>query len=104
MNLHVWTPDSGTVELPRVHRGIPLAEAPTSEMWLLDLRPSVPRRYERPTGACAPVFRILARPRPTPRRGTRATFWPLAISAGVMLALLVLTYVQASRRSRRCDQ
>ena len=44
-----WTPDSGTVELPIIHRGIPLADAPTLVLstepidfpWLL---PPVPTR------------------------------------------------------------
>ena len=80
MNLHVWTPDSGTVELPRVHRGIPLADAPTSELWLLDLRPSVPRRYEQPnlvTFLARLWFRILCSPAADHLRAARrATFWP----------------------------
>jgi len=49
-----WTPDSGTHELPIVHRGTPLTEMPTTEMPTTEVawwepRPEVPTvaRYER---------------------------------------------------------
>ena len=61
-------------------------------MWLLDLRPSVPRRYERPTRLRRLFRSPLAR---HVRAAAAATFWPAWISAGVVLALLVLTYVQS---------
>jgi hypothetical protein len=64
----------------------------TEPIWLLDFRPSVPTRYVRRP--------LLTRVRTSPaaehlRAATRSTFWPLAISSGVILALVLLTYVQA---------
>lgn len=43
-----WTTDSGTHELPRAVRGLPLADHPTVEL-LLPLRPPVPSRYHAPS-------------------------------------------------------
>ena len=91
MNLHVWTPDSGTVELPRVHRGIPLADAPTSELHLLDLRPSVPRRVERPSRLRRLFRSPLAR---HVRAAARSTFWPTVVIAGYALGIFLLHLVQ----------
>lgn len=43
-----WTTDSGTHELPRWRRGVPLEQQPTQELFL-PLRPdiSTPRRWSR---------------------------------------------------------
>lgn len=45
-----WTADSGTHELPRLHRGRPVEYHDTVELHLLDLRPTV-TRYSRPSRA-----------------------------------------------------
>ena len=39
-----WTPDTGTHELPRAHRGTPVADLPTTELPFWRPRPSVPTR------------------------------------------------------------
>ena len=50
MNYHAFTPDTGTVELPRAHRGQPVEAIETHEMWLLDFRPEpMPTRVTRPS-------------------------------------------------------
>ena len=53
MNPLIWTPDSGTTELPSLRRGIPLEEQYTQELAWGEPRPEVPTvaRYER-----APLF------------------------------------------------
>jgi len=87
-----WTADSGTMELPSFHRGLPLAEAPTSELWMLDLRPSVPKRVARPNRwqrfRNSPAMRHL-------RAATSAAYYPAFIGAGLLLAVFVLMHVQA---------
>jgi len=48
-----WTPDSGTTELPSLHRGTPLTEMQTTEVMWWEPKPEVmaTARYER-----APLF------------------------------------------------
>ena len=85
MTIHLhshWTPMTDTTELPRAHRGLPVENIETHELWLLDLRPSVPTRYERPDH-----LRHF-------RDSARAAFWPLAIGCGVILALLIIAHLQ----------
>jgi len=43
----MWTPDSGTHEMPRYRRGVPFAEQPTEEIGFWQSAPSV-TRYVRP--------------------------------------------------------
>jgi hypothetical protein len=45
---HMWTPDSGTVELPSVVRGTPVADLDTVPMPFWMGTPSVPTRHQRP--------------------------------------------------------
>lgn len=86
-----WTPDTGTRELPSVHRGAPLADLPTTEVaWWIGV-PSVPTRYVRRSRLArfrrSPLVRHL-------RRATAATFWPAAIGCGVIVGLLVIAHLQ----------
>jgi hypothetical protein len=46
-----FTPMTDTVELAACHRGAPMHDVPTAQLWLMDLRPAVeataPRRFGR---------------------------------------------------------
>lgn len=50
MNLHAWTPDTGTHELPALHKGWPLEDQPTTELAWWHPRPSPPTVVTRPRG------------------------------------------------------
>ena len=81
---HVWTVDSGTTELPRVHRGAPLAEVPTTELAWWEPKPSVPTRYVRPDRT-----RHL-------RESFAAAFWPAVMCSGVIVALLIIAHLHGA--------
>lgn len=46
---HVWTPDTGTTELPSIHRGRPIDEALTVPVAWWEGLPAVTRYERRPS-------------------------------------------------------
>lgn len=86
-----WTPDTGTTELPRLRRGLPLAEQPTVELphlWLV----SQPTRHYTPRARLARRWQriITSRFADHLRDATRSAFWPAVAGAGVFLGLYLL--------------
>lgn len=64
----------------------------TIELHLLDLRPSVPRRVVRTSR----WRRLLNSPAAAHvRAAVRSTFWPAVVGSSVLLAFVLLTYLQA---------
>ena len=77
----VYAPATDTIELPSAMRGV---EPPTRELHVLDLRPTVPVRYVR-----TDRYQHL-------RASVASAFWPLAIGAGVIVALLVIAHLNGA--------
>lgn len=86
-----WTPDTGTHELPAIHRGLPVGDLPTTELPFWMPRPTVPTRVERPNR----LRRLTRSPLAVHLRASaRSAFWPCAIGAGVIVALLIIAHLQ----------
>lgn len=88
-NYHAFTPASDTMEMPAAHRGAPVTDLPTAELWFLEGLPEVRRtRYQRRGLLRSPFARHL-------RQAARSTFLPLLILSVLWLAYYGLTTVQA---------
>jgi len=96
VNVYAFSPATDTAEIRRDLRG-PYFERATQELHILDLRPSVPTRHRTFVATLTAIWlRLSTSPAASHlRAATRSAFWPLAISSGVILALVLLTYVQA---------
>jgi hypothetical protein len=68
-----YTPMTDTVELAACHRGAPMTDVPTAQMWLMDLKP-------------APAPAVPARPRRRLRAAARATYATLIAVGAATLA------------------
>ena len=84
---HHWTPDTGTVEMPAVRRGVPLADLPTEPIAFWRPRPSVPTTHYTPRARLRHRWaRMMASPFMADIRTYASfAFWPMMLMVGLFL-------------------
>ncbi len=73
----IWTPDSGTHELPSVRRGVPLTDVATGAVFA----PSLPTRHTNPAARARRALRAVA----AEMRGHLEDSWNAAVGSTVAL-------------------